>query len=559
MEKSKILLEILKKDNLPSPSPILLQLLKVASEDDTSIKDMANIIEKDPGLSARLIRMANTAYSARRRNVSTISEAIFVVGFNKLRVMALSISIRDSFPYGRIQGMDYERFWNMSLYRAIIVQELILSGMFQVSAGPEEAFIAALILEIGLLMLYHVCPEDLKDSFPGGLSSLDDALRWEEEHFGVNHREVGHMVLRRWHFPEQITELQKYWGRRAWSENAPKMSAVLELARVCTHIFYGTTQDFAFIREASLRLGADPAKVNDILGQTFLKVEEVACELLSLQVDTNKDILEVMEKANGALAKINASLEHNLSRILDLVSSYDEPDQSSEPHTLDEKKRITENILDAVAHEIRNPLMAIGGFARRMANVVEGRSDLRKYTEIIIQESSRLESLLNEVITYSQQYHPSLDQHNVVELVNELLDDPRYLSEVTHIEIVRDFTPKPLPALIDRKAFKKTVRQLLDTAIRYADRSEEGEEVSIAIKIGAAKGGMEISISAGQLTLPEDLREVFSSADFSSKTLSRGFGLVIARKIIEAHHGHVAFRDENGGNGFVIFLPGVDD
>jgi HD-like signal output (HDOD) protein/nitrogen-specific signal transduction histidine kinase len=558
LEKSKILLEILKKENLPSPSPIIIQLLKVASEDDTSIKDLANIIEKDPGLAARLIRMANTAHHARRRNVSTISEAIFVIGFNKLRVMALSISIRDSFPYGRIKGMDYERFWNMSLYRAIIVQEFIRSRTFQVSAGPEEAFIAALILEIGLLMLFQVCPEDLQDSFPGGLSSLDDALRWEEEHIGVNHREVGHMVLRRWHFPEQITELQKYWGRRSWSANAPEMAALLEFARVCTHIFYGTTQDFAFIREASLRLGADAEKVNDILGQTFLRVEEVAIDLLSLQVDSTKDILEVMEKANRALAKINASLEHNLARILDLVSSYDEPDQSCEPTTMDDKKKMTENILDAVAHEIRNPLMAIGGFARRMANIVEGRSDLQKYADIIIQESSRLETLLNEVIAYSQHYQPSLDQYNLVELVNELIDDPRYLCEATHIEIVRNFTQDRVLALIDRKAFKKTIRQLIDTAIRYAGRNEEGKKVSIAVKIGAVKDGIEISIHGSQLAIPEDLRRVFSSVDFSSKTLSRGFGLVIARKIVEAHNGHVAFRDENGSHGFVIFLPGVD-
>ena len=191
MTKAAILNQIASNDYLPSLSPLTIQLIGLAADEHSSILDLTRIIEKDPGLTARLLKIVNSAFYAHREPISSISYAVMVAGFNKIRVMALNISLKDTFPLGKVNGMDYDFFWKTSLYRAIIAQGLVKGSYLNDRVDSEEVFTAGLILEIGLLLLFHLCPDPLKESFPGGDVPLEEAIRWEEENIGINHRELG--------------------------------------------------------------------------------------------------------------------------------------------------------------------------------------------------------------------------------------------------------------------------------------------------------------------------------------------------------------------------------
>ena len=397
IDKSRILEQISANEYLPSLSPLIVQLINVAADEHSSILHLTRIIEQDPGLTARLLKLVNSAFYAHREPISSISYAVMVAGFNKIRSMALSISLKDTFPLGKVNGMDYDYFWKTSLYRAILAQDLTRGSYLSNELDPEEVFTAGLLLELGMLLLFHVCPDELKDDFPGGDVPLEEAIKWEDENLGINHRELGRLTLKQWHFPEQFLEGQKFYGPRAMKEDSPELYKITEIARVCTQLFLGSRDDFAFLKKISELLNMDIERLSEILTEVFFKVEDMAREL-RLQVNPNNDILEVMEKANQTLIKINGSLEENFGKMVGLASTQDREVGPSLQAIPEEQKKDLETAMDAVAHEIRNPLMVIGGFAQRLIKKGHDQADVIQYAELIAQESRRLEKVLNDLM-----------------------------------------------------------------------------------------------------------------------------------------------------------------
>lgn len=404
MDNNTILNLIAANDYLPSLSPLTVQLIGLAADEHSSILDLSRIIEKDPGLTARLLKIVNSAFYAQREPISSISYAIMVAGFDKIRLMALNISLKDTFPLGKVNGMDYDFFWKTSLYRALIAQGLVKGSYLRDRVDSEEVFTAGLVLEIGLLLLFHLCPDPLKESFPGGDIPFEEAILWEEENLGINHRELGHLALENWHFPEQFIEIQKTYGPTALQEGTPDLCKITEIARICAQLFFGSREDFVLLKEISGLLKMDFDRISEILSEAFFRVEEFAREL-RLQINPKQDMLEVMEKANRALIKINGSLEENLGKLVGTTSCQDQDTEKSPLESPGEQKKFLETAMDAVAHEIRNPLMVIGGFAQRIMKKGQEQGDVVKYAELIAQESHRLEKVLNDLLDSASSFN----------------------------------------------------------------------------------------------------------------------------------------------------------
>jgi signal transduction histidine kinase len=218
---------------------------------------------------------------------------------------------------------------------------------------------------------------------------LEDLLRREYETFGVNHREIGEAVLEYWNFPDEIIACQPFWGERPQEESAPSLAGLCEVARSCSHSLLNREAEFQGLYEqvrSYLRLG--PEEMNQILLRTLEQVQHVA-DALNVEVKKQKDLIHIMEKANRALTLLLERVSAS-KRTSDLVSlpSFD---------TLDEENATVTHALQAVAHEIRNPLVAVGGFARKLAESLDPVSEEGKYAQIILNEARRLENALLEM------------------------------------------------------------------------------------------------------------------------------------------------------------------
>ncbi len=373
--------------NLPSLSPVAMEAVELASQDGVPAARLAGVIERDPSLAARLLKLANSSFFKTGLPVGTLTQAIVKIGFDRVRMMALSISLRDTFPMGKKGPMDYEKFWRVSLYRALIAKALATRLR---SVHPEEAFIAALLEEIGLLVFYDLFIKDRVADPPLDLDDLDKLLRWEKETFGIDHREAGRFVLSQWAFPEKIIISQEAGTKTGRPETRPEepLLFVCDVATLLAGMMTSSKGDLAsFLSRSARKAGISTEEINRIVSLVFEEVEEIGAHL-KIQVDRDGDIVALLEKANAALMGISQKLAQY---------TMDQPATLPTIKTLDQSPSSASEVLQAVMHEIRNPLMVVGGFVTRLAKTMGPDSEGSRYVGVILEETSRLEKVMLEM------------------------------------------------------------------------------------------------------------------------------------------------------------------
>lgn len=368
---------------LPPLSIIAMKLIELASVETSSMNDMVDLIEKDPSLAVRLLNLANSAFFSAGRRVSTLKQAAIRLGSNNLKMMALSISLRGAFPMGKIQQFDYEEFWRLSIYRGLIARSLAEQCQL---CNPDEAFILGLTIEIGLPVFFDLYLKGRDDQFDLSMEPLENLLERERAYAGVDHRMVGKAALKYWKFPDQIVTCQGVHGEAALKVNVPLLCTMGEMARLFSLMLTNESVEFhRFFNEAERTLKLSTEAIHETILDTFHRVQKIA-ESLKVEVNEERDLMEVMEKANRALIRIS-----------ERMSKYGRgtPDRSLPSYdSLDQEDQAVAYTLQAVAHEIRNPLTAVGGFAKRLSVSLDPESQVGRYARVILEEALRLEKIL---------------------------------------------------------------------------------------------------------------------------------------------------------------------
>jgi HD-like signal output (HDOD) protein len=182
---------------LPTISEVAHALIATLDNDDASAKSVAAIIARDPALTAKLMRLANSARFGSSRNVASLDDAIALAGMAHIRTLALAACFADTFP--QLPGLDTDEFWKSSMACAGYAKWLA-SGL---GVDGGEAWLAGMMLRLGELLIYQVSPvafaqiEQLPH-LPGG--------RWEREQrlLGFSEGQITAELGRRWNFPEKI-------------------------------------------------------------------------------------------------------------------------------------------------------------------------------------------------------------------------------------------------------------------------------------------------------------------------------------------------------------------
>jgi HD-like signal output (HDOD) protein len=191
--------EIKLAGQLPSPKGVALAIMNLCGRDDTTIDDIARLVQTDPALSGRLLRLANTS-GGGHRPIAAVNEALLRIGMKAVGQLAMGFSLVDQFKEGPCKAFDYRSFWSHSLLMALAAREL---GRLTRVAAPEDLFACGLMANIGSLALATAFPVEYSALLESG---SHDPLAAERETFGIDRRECTLAMLEDFGIPKALAE-----------------------------------------------------------------------------------------------------------------------------------------------------------------------------------------------------------------------------------------------------------------------------------------------------------------------------------------------------------------
>ncbi|MHB1052656.1 MAG: diguanylate cyclase [Thiobacillus sp.] len=187
---------------LPSPKGVALAVLELSQRENVTLAEIARVVQTDPALSGRLIKLANTA-SRIARPVVSVQEAVVRQGMSTVRQLALGFSLLDQYRAGACAAFDYQAYWSHSLLMGLTMQAL---GERVRVAAADEMFICGLLAQVGQLALATIYPDEyntvLTDYRAEGLQSL---ASHERIHLETDHTEQGNVLMNDWGIPKTFT------------------------------------------------------------------------------------------------------------------------------------------------------------------------------------------------------------------------------------------------------------------------------------------------------------------------------------------------------------------
>lgn len=185
---------------LPPFPAVATKLLRLLSTDDVAVRDIVNLIRADPALASELMRVVNSALYGFPSRISSIQNAVTLLGLQTVRSFALTVSMK-SFLHTALRLDLLRRIWRHSLACGTLCEEL--SAACSASAtGDDRAYTAGLLHNIGRLGLFVAHPREYTDLLTRPLEG--EILAREREVFGLDHCEAGAWLANSWGLPEDL-------------------------------------------------------------------------------------------------------------------------------------------------------------------------------------------------------------------------------------------------------------------------------------------------------------------------------------------------------------------
>jgi putative nucleotidyltransferase with HDIG domain len=213
--------------DLPTFPTTALEVMRLASDSDSSAAELAKIISKDPALATKILRVANSPYYGFARKISTIEWAIVALGFESLRETILSLTLIDLFKGGVMKNFDPRKFWKHAIDTGTAGRSLARELRYRI---PGEAYAAGLLHDIGTLVLYRYFHEDFEEI--SRLVSEENLQPSQAEVVvtGTTHGEIGAWLASKWNFPAYLVEAIQFHHAPAFAEVNPELTAITHVA-----------------------------------------------------------------------------------------------------------------------------------------------------------------------------------------------------------------------------------------------------------------------------------------------------------------------------------------
>jgi putative nucleotidyltransferase with HDIG domain len=210
---------------------VFIRISQLVEDPNSNMADIARVVSQDPSFTVRLLRVANSSFYGFSSRIDTVPKAVAIIGTSQIRSLALATSVASSFDGLPNTLVSMENFWKHSLYCALAARTLAKQAR---KCDPDAVFTAALLHDIGELVIFNRMPQQAKEALLLVLDSGDElpVHQAERQIMGFDHSQVGGELARQWKLPPMLEECIEFHHDIPAAQRFPREAALVHIANI---------------------------------------------------------------------------------------------------------------------------------------------------------------------------------------------------------------------------------------------------------------------------------------------------------------------------------------
>jgi two-component system cell cycle response regulator len=306
---------VLSNPALPSLPMVAMEVLDLTSRSDVNLREIERAIERDQAISARVLRTVNSSYYGLSTRCGNIRQAVAFLGLDTVKSLVLGFSLVNFVEDDRENEVtfDFIDYWRRSFFCASTARTLAEMTGSDLRVDPDEAFMAALVQDIGMVALWRVHGDrylqivDMAGNEHQGITAIERRI------LETDHTDIGAEMARRWRFPDSIVSAIESHHRSfsSMNENDP-LTRIVRIACAAETIIDSSVNSPAsalqrFERQVTGWFRMKPNDVHELLRTSTRRAEELSA---TLDIDTGSvpSIDEILSRADEARSGLTSGL-----------------------------------------------------------------------------------------------------------------------------------------------------------------------------------------------------------------------------------------------------------
>lgn len=215
-------------NDLPTLPTVAMEVMKLVNDKESSMMDIVDVIQQDPSLTTKILKIANSAFYGMRQRIDSVNRALVVLGMTEINNLVTSISIFNTFPIDpELVSFDREKFW---LHCAVTGE---IAKAISVKLGMKiysEVFTAGLLHDIGKIIFDHLFHDEFAEVLEKSYFEKIPIYEAEKQIFETNHMQVGAFIGETWRLPRNLIDVMLYHHSPAKAQSNKIMVAIIDLA-----------------------------------------------------------------------------------------------------------------------------------------------------------------------------------------------------------------------------------------------------------------------------------------------------------------------------------------
>ena len=313
---------LLGEAKVPTLPMVAQKLVDLCKDENANFSDFARVLETDPGLASRLLRVANSAYYGLRNKASTLEQAITALGLKYVKSISLGFHLATSLNEFEAEGFGMDRFWEHSVLRGVIARQL---ASVCCPKRREEAFLIGLLQDCGIPVLVAALGSEYAHLW-GKVKGSQAALKqMEKEMFGFDHQMAAEVVTRQWSLPDVLAEPIRHHHTRPRIQQAPRdEDRLYQIAYFVGALSLNnpeslSEEDYTLVEYAERVFELDGDGIAGLLEDSQQEFRSIA-QLFAGVLSESVDVAHLLVQANSLLGRLAEDGPHEVFDLEDQVN-----------------------------------------------------------------------------------------------------------------------------------------------------------------------------------------------------------------------------------------------